>query len=68
MCLEILSLDKEYAKRVRDCFFFMHVSLENALQRMEYFYCEVHISREQVCLNQKIVNEEPIFFMDKSDM
>lgn len=46
-------------------FFVVHVSFKNALHKMECFYPELYISREQVCLDQEMVNWESVSVKDE---
>lgn len=58
MRLKSFALSKEYEKA-------MQVSFKKTLQPVEYFYPEVHISREKVCLDQEMVKEDPVSDMNE---
>lgn len=68
MLLEKIPLTKEYEKVMEYGFSIVRASFEIVLYHVEDFYPTVHISREPVHPNRKIVYGVPIFVKEDLDM
>lgn len=55
---ENLDLCKELAKLLQKGFYIIDGTFENSLEKIEYFYPDVHVSWGRVHLNQVIEDEK----------